>query len=87
MLEASFRAAIAAADPMQIVPPHLPRPPDGRTLVLAAGKAAASMALAVEQHWPADKKLFGIALTRYGHSLSLERVRWVEAGHPMPDEA
>ena len=27
------------------------------------------MALAVERHWPADKKLFGIALTRYGHGL------------------
>ena len=45
------------------------------------------MALAVEQHWPADKKLFGIALTRYGHALTLERIRWVEAGHPVPDEA
>jgi hydroxypyruvate reductase len=69
------------------VPAHLPTPPDGRTLVLAAGKAAASMALAVERHWPADKKLFGIALTRYGHALPLERIRWVEAGHPVPDEA
>jgi glycerate 2-kinase len=55
--------------------------------VLAAGKAAASMALAVERHWPADKKLFGIALTRYGHALPLDRIRWVEAGHPVPDEA
>ena len=45
------------------------------------------MALAVERHWPADKKLFGIALTRYGHALPLERIRWVEAGHPVPDEA
>jgi hydroxypyruvate reductase len=62
-------------------------PPDGRTLVLAAGKAAASMALAVERNWPEDKKLLGIALTRYGHALTLERIRWVEAGHPMPDEA
>ena len=44
------------------------------------------MALAVERHWPADKKLFGIALTRYGHALPLERIRWVEAGHPVPDE-
>ncbi|MBI1942299.1 MAG: glycerate kinase [Betaproteobacteria bacterium] len=87
LLEASFRAAIAAADPAQVVPPHLPAPPDGRTLVLAAGKAAASMALAVEQHWPADRKLFGIALTRYGHALPLERIRWVEAAHPVPDEA
>jgi len=45
------------------------------------------MALAVERHWPADKKLLGIALTRYGHALPLERIRWVEAGHPVPDEA
>lgn len=45
------------------------------------------MALAVEQHWPADKKLVGIALTRYGHALPLERLRWVEGGHPVPDEA
>jgi glycerate 2-kinase len=55
--------------------------------VLAAGKAAASMALAVERNWPEDKKLIGIALTRYGHALPLERIRWVEAGHPVPDEA
>ena len=78
---------MAAADPLQIVPAHLPKPPDGRTLVLAAGKAAAAMALAVERAWPQDKGLFGIALTRYGHALPLERVRWVEAGHPVPDEA
>jgi hydroxypyruvate reductase len=78
---------VAAADPLEIVPAYLPKPPDGRTLVLAAGKAAASMALAVERHWPADKNLFGIALTRYGHAVTLERIRWVEAGHPVPDEA
>ncbi len=45
------------------------------------------MALAVERGWPADKKLFGIALTRYGHALPLERIRWVEAAHPVPDQA
>jgi hydroxypyruvate reductase len=45
------------------------------------------MALAVERHWPADKQLFGIALTRYGHALPLERIRWEEGGHPIPDEA
>ena len=78
---------MAAADPALIVPPNLPAPPDGRTLVLAAGKAATSMALAVERAWPEDKKLFGIALTRYGHSQPLERLRWVEGGHPVPDEA
>lgn len=33
LLLASFRAALAAADPLKIVPQHLPTPPKGRTLV------------------------------------------------------
>jgi hydroxypyruvate reductase len=45
------------------------------------------MARAVERNWPADKALMGFALTRYGHALALERVRVVEAGHPVPDQA
>jgi len=88
LLAASFRAAVAAADPAQIVPRHLPEPPDhGHTLVLAVGKAAASMARVVEQNWPDRKPISGIALTRYGHALPLERVRVVEAAHPVPDGA
>jgi len=87
LLEASFRAAVAAADPLQILPPHLPRPPRGRTFVAAAGKAAASMALAVERHWPRNAPLEGLAITRYAHGLPTERIRVVEAGHPVPDAA
>jgi glycerate 2-kinase len=87
LLEASFRAAVAAADPLQILPAHLPAPPRGRTFVAAAGKAAAAMALAVERRWPATAPLEGIALTRYGHGLPLARIRLVEAGHPIPDSA
>ena len=67
LLEESFRAAVAAADPLQILAPHLPPLPKGRTFVAAAGKAAASMALAVEQHFKGE--LEGIAITRYGHGL------------------
>lgn len=79
---------MAAADPLQIIPRHLPVPPDhGHTLVLAVGKAAASMARAVEQNWPDRKPIHGIALTRYGHGLPLERVRVIEAAHPVPDGA
>jgi hydroxypyruvate reductase len=85
LLEESFRAAVAAADPLQILAPHLPRPPAGRTFVAAAGKAAASMALAVEKSYSAP--LDGIAITRYGHGLPTARIRVVEAGHPVPDEA
>jgi len=78
---------VAAADPLGIVPGHLPPPPAGRTFVAAAGKAAASMAAAVEQNWDAGAPLEGIALTRYGHGLPTARVRVVEASHPVPDEA
>ena len=31
-------------DPLLIVPPHLPAPPKGRTIVLGAGKASAAIA-------------------------------------------
>lgn len=83
----SFHAAVAAADPLAILPPHLPPPPRGRTLVVGAGKAAASMALAVETHWPAGSPLDGIVITRYRHGLLTNRIKVVEAGHPVPDES
>jgi glycerate 2-kinase len=85
LLEQSFRAAVAAADPLKILGPRLPRPPKGRTFVAAAGKAAASMAAAVEKNFPA--RVDGIAITRYGHGLPTKHIRVVEAGHPVPDEA
>ena len=86
LLLGSFQAALSAADPLQIVPKHLPPPPRGRTVVVGAGKAAASMGLAVESHWPQDKPLEGVVITRYGHGLPTRRIRVVEAGHPVPDE-
>ncbi len=85
LLLGSFRAAIAAADPAQVLPPHLPPPPRGRTLVVGGGKAAASMAAAVEAHWPADAPLSGLVVTRYQHGLPTRRVEVVEASHPLPD--
>ena len=87
LLIQSFQAAVGAADPLKILPGHLPHPPSGQTLVIGAGKAAASMALAVEQHWPRDASLEGLVITRYRHGLPTRRVRVIEAGHPVPDEA
>jgi glycerate 2-kinase len=85
----SFRAALTAADPLLIVPKHLPAPPKGRTIVVGAGKAAAAMAKAVEDNWPLDAALEGLVITRYAHGYSgeaaLKRIRVVEAGHPVPD--
>jgi glycerate 2-kinase len=43
------------------------------------------MALAVERNW--SSPLEGIAVTRYQHGLPTKRIRVVEAGHPVPDEA
>ena len=85
LLLGSFHAALAAADPLKIVPRHLPRPPKGRALVVGAGKAAAAMALAVERSWPAGKPLDGLVITRYQHGLLTGRIAVIEAAHPVPD--
>ncbi|MCC7091385.1 MAG: DUF4147 domain-containing protein, partial [Nitrosomonas sp.] len=82
----SFLRAVKAADPRHIIQTHLPHPPKGRTVVVGAGKAAAAMAQAVENAWPADAPLEGLVVTRYGHALPTQRIHVVEAGHPIPDE-
>jgi glycerate 2-kinase len=85
LLRAMFDAAVAAASPARCVPPHLPEPPKGRTVVVGAGKAAASMAAAVEKAWTGP--LEGLVVTRYGHAVPCEHIEVVEAAHPVPDEA
>ncbi len=84
-----FQAALDAADPALVVPPHLPTPPEGRTIVLGAGKASAAMAAAVEANWPAARldDLSGLVVTRYGHGTDCRRIEIVEAAHPVPDPA
>ena len=84
-LHALLDAAIAAGDPATSVPPHLPSPPTGRTVVLGAGKASAAMARAVEDHWPGA--LSGLVVTRYGYGVECPRIEVVEAAHPVPDAA
>ncbi len=84
-LKTLFTAAVAAADPARCLPPHLPAPPKGRTLVIGAGKAAAAMAKAVEEHWSGP--LEGLVVTRYGHGMACKRIEAVEAAHPVPDSA
>lgn len=86
LLLGSFSAAVKAADPAHIVAQHLPRPPKGRTLVVGAGKAAAAMAQAFENNWPTTAPFDGLAVTRYGHALPTQKIKVIEAGHPIPDE-
>jgi hydroxypyruvate reductase len=80
-----FDAAIAAADPVLCVPPHLPPDDGGRLIVIGAGKASAAMARAVEDHWSGP--LDGLVVTRYGHGVPCQRIEIVEAAHPVPDAA
>jgi hydroxypyruvate reductase len=85
LLEAMFQAAVTAALPQSCLPPFLPKPPKGRTIVVGAGKAGGAMAKAVEDHWQGP--IEGLVVTRYGHKLPTSRIEVIEAAHPVPDAA
>ncbi|MFL6660247.1 MAG: glycerate kinase [Massilia sp.] len=85
LLRHMFDAAIAAAQPAVCLPPHLPSPPRGRTLVIGAGKASAEMARVLELHW--QGALSGLVVTRYGYQASCQHIDIVQAAHPVPDQA
>jgi len=92
LLRSIFDAAVAAAHPDVVLARYLRPPPAGRVICLAAGKGAAAMAAAAEVHYLdglklAPERLIGIATTRHGHGVPTRRIKVVEAGHPMPDEA
>ncbi len=90
-----FNAAVKRALPLHNTAAYLPTPPklgQGRTIVIGAGKAGASMAQAVEALWPAGAPLEGLVITRYHHIPPRppgmpQRIEIVEAGHPVPDAA
>ena len=91
-LETLFRTAVAAAHPASCLPPLLPQPPKGRVILLAAGKAAGSMAEVAEDFYLnrlslSRERLCGIAVARHGYGRRLQLVRMIEAGHPVPDAA
>jgi glycerate 2-kinase len=78
-----FDASVAAANPALMLADYLPSPPKGRTIVVGAGKAAASMARAVEDAWQGS--LSGLVVTRYDHGLDCKHIEVIEAAHPVPD--
>ena len=95
-LRALFDAAVAAALPGPSMAAFLPPPPTGRTLVVGAGKAAASMAAALDALWPAAAPMSGLVVTRYDYvppafaarqARGEARIEVVEAAHPVPDAA
>ncbi len=85
LLQILFDKSWRAASPQKCLPPFLPQPPVGRTIVIGAGKGSAEMALSLEENWPGE--LEGIVLTRYGHGAPTTRIKIIEAAHPVPDEA
>ena len=92
-LEQLFRTAIAAAQPVHCMTPHLeqclPRQGTsaaaGRLIVIGAGKASAEMARVVEDYW--GDGIEGLVVARYGHGAPCAQVEVVEAAHPVPDGA
>jgi hydroxypyruvate reductase len=91
-LERLYRTVVDAAHPSTCMPAHLPLPPAGRLIVLAAGKAAGSMTEVAERHYLesvglAPERLDGLAVTRVGYGRPTKRIPLIAAGHPVPDEA
>jgi glycerate 2-kinase len=87
-LLAAFQTAVDTARPDQAVRDAVQtiQRPTGKTIVVGGGKAAASMAKALEDVWAGE--LEGVVVTRYGHATEQpKRIRLLEAGHPVPDQA
>ena len=96
-----FDAAVAAADPIRVMAQYLPNiplsppSPEGRTVVVGFGKAAAQMAHALEDQWPSEHQdqhqgqrldqLSGMVITRKGHGVPCRHIDVIEAAHPIPD--
>lgn len=88
-LMAMYGAAVDVAHPKSCLPPHLPPVPEGgRLIVIGAGKAAAAMAQATEQHYErlgVSGSISGFVTTRHGYGLPTKIIEVIEAGHPVPD--
>lgn len=84
-----FDDAIAAISAEAAMPQSLPQAQSGRTLIIAAGKAAAAMTAIAAKRIKSD--VFGLVVTRYGHGVTNglipSSIEVIEAGHPIPDDA
>jgi len=95
-----FAAGVKSADPFEAVKRHVEVTDgalgvDGRSydlatigniFVIGCGKAAAQMARALEEIIGA-RITSGVVVVKYGHGVSLNKIKVVEAGHPVPDQA
>ncbi len=96
---AIFKAGLAAVEPRAAIHRHCQL--DGQWLIIGnrrydlsdvedihvvgAGKATASMAMAMEALL-GDRITSGAINVKYGHDVDLCRIKQITAGHPVPDE-
>ena len=92
-----FHTAVAAAVPEKVLPGYLDKlltelatkKDQGDVVIIGAGKAAASMAAALEKHWVCSEgdlsSLRGLVVTAYGHAVPCKQIEVIEAAHPVPD--
>jgi hydroxypyruvate reductase len=85
-LRGLFDVAVAAVSATQVMPRMLAQSRDGRTAIIAIGKAAAPMMrVAIDR---AGEPAAALVVTRHGHLGGIAfppSVEIVEAGHPVPD--
>jgi len=97
-----FHVAVTAADPKKVLPGFLDKilkdqsannqstnKSNGKVIVIGAGKAAAAMAVTLENHWEEnfvkESHLSGLVVTAYGHGVPCHQIEVIEAAHPVPD--
>lgn len=99
-LEAIFWAGLKAVDPEEAIRRHVQLTADhlkvgehayplasyDRIVVTGFGKGTAPMAKALEEIL-GDRLTEDWITVKYGHGLPLKKVRVMEAGHPIPDQA
>jgi glycerate 2-kinase len=95
-----FSAGLKSADPLVAIARHVKLHDNSleiggrsydldefrRVLVIGCGKAVARMALALQDLLGA-RIAGGVVVVKHGHGLLLEKIKVVEAGHPVPDNA
>lgn len=87
LLRRLFDVGVARSHPRDVLPGLLPADaPNGRNIVLGAGKAAAEMAAVANEYLAGDT--VGLVVTRYAHGAlsATGDIEVIEAGHPVPDD-
>jgi len=79
-----FEVAVNSVAAKLTIPKNLPKEPKGKTIIVGAGKASASMAKVLEETW--EGPLTGIVVVPYDHKEETRNIEVMEAGHPIPDK-